>query len=312
MGLNVQAALDIRGSKFPKIPAGGVGLGQTCGGFPFLLRLLATTETASEATPASVVTTVVAGIVVTAIISCIVTTVVTGIVITTIVSGVVVVAAVVPGIVTAIVSGVVITTVVSTIVASVVTTFGDLELDTVVLRTALGNGHEHGLMVRRADHGARPVSAGGKTTGDDGGEQAVVIDGVVHALEEGELPRVRGVGASQRANILDGNVGVTNDVSVTGDLLGRRVVRHGRVGERAGLEVVRAEGDGEVGAGLDSVAGLGESDDGGNHVIAGGDLAHGRGVAGSGRVLLAIGESLARAEVDEVVVITENEKKVAR
>ncbi len=63
----------------------------------------------------------------------------------------------------------------------------DGEVAAIVLGTALGHGHQHGLVVGGTGHAADAVVAAGQAAGDGGGQQAVAVAGVVDALEEDEL-----------------------------------------------------------------------------------------------------------------------------
>lgn len=130
----------------------------------------------------------------------------------------------VSGIPASVISGVptVVVIIVIAIVACIVSssiTSSDLKLDTIILRTPLRNGHQNRLMVRRTNHRASPVHAGGKTAGHHCRELTVVISGLIHALEEGELARVRRGGGPEVTDILDGDVGVADDIAIAGEFL---------------------------------------------------------------------------------------------
>ena len=159
-------------------------------------------------------------------------------------------------------------------------------------------------MVGGTDHGADTVVAGRETAGDGGLELAVAVTGIVDTLEEDELRGVGGVVRVQGvAEILDGNVGVTDDLAGAVEILGRGVVGGVRVGEGAGREVAHLDGDVELLVGLDVLVVLGVLEDGRHHVVLRGDLAHGDTVARTLLDLLAVRQGTALAEVDEVVVV---------
>lgn len=168
----------------------------------------------------------------------------------------------------------------------------------------LGDGHQNRLVVRGAGHGADTVVARGKTTGDGGLQGSLSVTSVVDALEEGELGGVQGRGGVEGvAHVLDGDVGVADDIAAVAELLGCRVVCAVRVGEGAELHVGDLDLDVEVLVGRRLLARDGARDDGRHHVRLGGHLAHGDTVAGSLLLLQAVGQRLARAEVDEVGVV---------
>lgn len=159
-------------------------------------------------------------------------------------------------------------------------------------------------MVGRPGHGADAVVASRQATGDRRGEGALAVAGVVDTLEEGELGRVEGRGGGQRvAQVLDGDVGVSDDVAAA-ELLGRGVVRAVRVGEGAQLHVGDLDGDVEVLVGRGLLAGDGAGDDGRDHVGRGGHVTHHDTIAGALLLLQTVGQRLAGTEVDEVGIIS--------
>ncbi len=176
-------------------------------------------------------------------------------------------------------------------------------VDDVVERTVLRDGDERRLVVRRRVDRCEAVHASGETAGDGSREDAV-RGLVVQALEEDELRRVRGGRLVERGERVDGDVRVAGDVTSSVDRLrGREVVRV-RVREEASVEVTDRHLDGEVLVGGDGRAVLREHELGRGHVRLRRNDTHGRGVARTGRNLLAVRDrqvGQGRAEVDEVV-----------
>lgn len=200
---------------------------------------------------------------------------------------------------------VVVTTLVVVVVAGVVVVASDGELVAVVLSATLGDGHDDGLVVGGGEHGADTVVAGGETACDGGGEQAVAVAGVVDSLEEDEAGGIEGlVGGQVAAHVLDCDVSVADDVTLAVKVLGRSVVGALGIGEGAGGKVVDLNLDVEVLIGFDVVVVGGVDEDGGDHAVLGGDLAHGDTVAAASGLLLAVCQLLALAEVDEVLGVT--------
>jgi hypothetical protein len=158
-----------------------------------------------------------------------------------------VVAAIVTTIVAAIVTTVV-AAIVTTVVAAVV---GNLEPDTVVLGATLSDGHKYRLVVTGGCHAADTVETLGETR---------LVEGLV-------LVRVA-------SKVLDGDVGVSNNLTVTEGLRGG-IVGFVGVGEGSGLQVADLNGELNGTVGLDDVVVLGVSKDGRNHLTGGRDFSHG-------------------------------------
>lgn len=159
-------------------------------------------------------------------------------------------------------------------------------------------------MVGSTGHGADTVVTGGETTSDSSAQASVAVSGVVDTLEEGKLGSVEGLVRSDGvAHVLDGDVSVANDIASISELLGRGVVGVVGVGEGAKVHVCDLHVNIEVLVRLRLLAGHRTCDDGRGHVVLSWDLTHGDTVARSSLVLEAIGQGLARAEVDEVVFI---------
>lgn len=192
-------------------------------------------------------------------------------------------------------------TAVAVVVATLLATNG--EANAVILSTTLSDGHEDGLMVGRGRHAAQAVVAGGETAGDLGREEATAVAGVVDALEKGKLLGVqRLLGVEGLARVLDSDVGVADDDALLVEVLRRRVVGVGGVGEGAGRKVEHLHLDIKVLLGSNVVAVLGVDEDARDHLGGGGNVSHGNTVAGSSADLGTVGQRLALAKVDKVVV----------
>jgi len=130
-------------------------------------------------------------------------------------------------------------------------------------------------MVGRRSHSTATIESRRKTFTNRSLKVTLAISIIVDTLEELEDLRIRGlVGSEASTEVLTGDVGVTNDTTVTVEILGGGVVGLVGVGEGAGDEVVDANGNVEGSVGGDVFAGLGGEDDGGDHVGLGGDLTH--------------------------------------
>lgn len=161
-------------------------------------------------------------------------------------------------------------------------------------------------MVGSTGHSADTVVTGGKTTGDRSAKTSITVARVIDTLEEGELGGVqwlvRGEGVTQ---VLDGDVSVANNVASVSELLGSRVVSVVGVGEGAQVHVGDLDIDVKVLVRLRLIAGYRACDDGRGHVVLRWNLSHGDTVARTLLVLQTIGQGLAGAEVDEVVLISD-------
>lgn len=161
-------------------------------------------------------------------------------------------------------------------------------------------------MVGRASHGADTVGSIGQTTSDGGLELSLAVAGIVDTLEEGKGGSIQWRGGVQVVlHILDGDVGVADDRASGAQLLGRRVVRACRVGEGAQVHVGDLHHHVEVRLRSRLLANLGADDDRGRHLGRRWYVAHGDTIAGSSLLLDTVGQKLAFAEVDEVVVVGE-------
>jgi hypothetical protein len=182
-----------------------------------------------------------------------------------------VVAAIVTTVVAAIVTTVV-AAIVTTVVAAVV---GNLEPDTVVLGATLSDGHKYRLVVTGGCHAADTVETLRETRLEISAQETLTVAGVVDTLEESKLLSVEGLVLVRVASkVLDGDVGVSNNLTVTEGLRGG-VVGFVGVGEGSGLQVADLNGELNGTVGLDNVVVLGVSKDGRNHLTGGRDFSHG-------------------------------------
>lgn len=156
-------------------------------------------------------------------------------------------------------------------------------------------------MVGRTSHGAHTVVTSGQTTSDRRRESTLAVTSVIDALEESELGRVwRRGGVGRVAHVLDGDVGMSDDIATRAELLGRGIVRAVGVGEGTQLHVGDLDSHVEVLVGCGLLASDGAGDDSRDHVSRGGHLTHHDTVTRALLLLQAVGQSLARAKVDEV------------
>lgn len=158
-------------------------------------------------------------------------------------------------------------------------------------------------MVPGGDHCAGAIDSGWQTAFDHSLQETLAVPGIVDALKEGEFRRIGRSGRLQLTDVLHRDVTVANDVSVVVEVLRRGIVVRGRVDEETGLEVYRLHRDVEGGVGGDLVARLRIRNHRRDHVLACRDPAHGDAVARPRRDLYAVGELLARTEIDEVCII---------
>ena len=153
---------------------------------------------------------------------------------------------------------------------------GNCKVLAVLLRSSLSDRHQDRLVVGGTRHGADAVVASGKTAVNDCLKVTLAVSGIVDTLEEGKLLGIkRLLGVEAVARVLDGDVGVADDLALAIELLRGTVVCAGGVGEGTKLHVLELDLDVESGLGLDDIAVLGVYDDGGDHVVNTGDISHG-------------------------------------
>ena len=175
------------------------------------------------------------------------------------------------GIVAAVTTIVTVVTVVATVVA---VASSDGEVLAVVLGSTLGNGHQDRLMVGGGRHGAHAVVASGQPAGDGGRDETLAVSGVVDTLEESELGRIQRCGRAQRVSeVLDGDVGVTDNLAIL-EILRSRVVGARGVGEVAQDHVGHVHGDVERGGRVQVLVVGGADDHSRDHGRLRRDLTH--------------------------------------
>jgi len=108
----------------------------------------------------------------------------------------------------------------------------------------LGNGHQDGLMVSSGVDRRHFVETGRKASSNISSQDTAYGSGV-QALEEDELLGVGRGGLVEGRELLDDDVGVTDDLTLTVDLLGSSEVVLLCVDEGTGLEVGDGHLDGE-------------------------------------------------------------------
>ena len=122
-------------------------------------------------------------------------------------------------------------------------------------------------MIRVGDHRADSIKASGKTSWDGSENLTVRVEGGVDSQEEGEDRGIgRGVGVERTAEILDGDVSVTDDETVSVEEGGCAVVGEFGVCEESEVHALLGDGDGEVGVCGEIFVVAGEDDEGGRHV----------------------------------------------
>ena len=145
----------------------------------------------------------------------------------------------------------------------------------VLLRATLGNRHQNRLVVGGTAHGADTVATGGETASHRGGKPALAVSGIIDALEEGELGGIKWLGRVQRiTGVLDRDVGVTDDLARPIEVLWRRIVGAGGIGERTELHVGNIDLDVEGLERREVVTVLGVENDSRDHPVDCGNLAH--------------------------------------
>lgn len=158
------------------------------------------------------------------------------------------------------------------------------------------------LVVLGRYHGADSIEAGSQATIDGCFQQALAIACVIDTFEEGEGGWIRGrCGVERAAEILYGDVTVSNDLAIAIQVLRGAIIGGRWVGEGTSLQTLCLDSDGEGGIGRNLLAKLGLHEDGADHVRGRWNLTHRNAVAGSIGELSTIGELGTGAEVDEVV-----------
>jgi hypothetical protein len=130
----------------------------------------------------------------------------------------------------------IVATIVTTVVTAAATAAANSESHTVILGTTLSDWHDNRLMVGGRGDGADAVDASRETSIKRGSEKTIAITGIVDTLEESKGLSVGRV-VTIVANVLDGNMGMANDVASLERLRGG-VVGVVRVRERSSLQVV--------------------------------------------------------------------------
>jgi hypothetical protein len=168
----------------------------------------------------------------------------------------------------------------------------------------LGNTSQSGLMVRSGVDREHPVHASGETLVEGSTESAITVKRSIETLEESELCGVKRLRIVEAPQLLNDQVRMSNEDTVSVDLSGSGVVGQLSVGECASLEVLELEFGGEGLVCWDLAKVKGEDEFGGRNLVLGDDASLGDGVARAGADLLAVGEGnvrLGQAEVDKVV-----------
>lgn len=142
----------------------------------------------------------------------------------------------------------------------------ETHVDHVIEGTVLCDSHKDRLVVRRRVDARDPVRALGEAVRYLG-RKHTTLRGIVQALEERELRRVRGRRVLDAVDLLDHDVRVSLDVARVVDLLRRAEVVRRRVHEVARREPADRHLHGERRVRLDCVQVLREHKLGGRHVV---------------------------------------------
>lgn len=159
-------------------------------------------------------------------------------------------------------------------------------------------------MVPSRYDGAYAVHALQQTTRYLSLQTALPIAFIIHTLKVGKFSRVGRVDRTETSNVLNGDVTVPNDIAVLIEVLRGSVICNAGIHEKSSPQMAGLDRDIERLLRRDNVTRLRMGDDGRDHVGRGRYLPHGYAIAGSSRVLTAIGERLTNAEVDKVARIS--------
>ena len=122
-------------------------------------------------------------------------------------------------------------------------------------------------MIRVGDHRANSVKASGKTSWDGSEDLTVRVEWGVDSQEEGEYRGIgRGGGIEGTAEILNGDVSVTDDETFVVEEGGCAVVGEFGVCEESEVHALLGDGDGEVCVCGEIFVVAGEDDERGWHV----------------------------------------------
>ena len=173
-------------------------------------------------------------------------------------------------------------------------------VDCVVEHAMLRDWDEGGLVVRCGVDGREPVRARRETPRYVGRENPI-LGCRIQALEESENSRIRNLGRRERVHLLDDKVAMARDDALAIQLLRRGKVVLLRIHEVPRVQILDRHCDGERRVGLQNVEVLRVCELGSGHLCAGGNIAHRGRVTRASLNLLAVGNRLADAEVDEVI-----------
>ena len=180
-------------------------------------------------------------------------------------------------------------------------------IDSIVKRTMLSDGYEHGLVVCCRVDGRQLVEASRKTVRDIGSKLAA-LGSRVQALEKNKLPGIGRRGLVQGCELFHDDMRVADDLALLIELLGSRKKVLLGVDKCTSLHVLDVHLDRERRVRLDGSKVDGESEFGGRHVVGTWDNTHGRRVARTGGDLLSVGDGkvgYGQTEVDKVVLGSE-------
>lgn len=173
---------------------------------------------------------------------------------------------------------VVVAIVVITVVV-VTTSTTNSEIGAIIQESVLSNRDDNGLMVGCGIDGADAVSSSRETISNVSG-QNTTLSRSVDSLEESEDVGVRWLGLVEAGQLFDNKVGVTDDLTLSIELLRGSKVGRLSIGERAGLHTSNVHLDRERCVLLDRCITVGrEQEFAGRHVLDGRDLTNRGGIA---------------------------------
>lgn len=173
---------------------------------------------------------------------------------------------------------VVITVVVITVVV-VTTSTTNSEIGAIIQESVLSNRDDNRLMVGCGIDGADAVSSSRETISNVSG-QNTTLSRSVDSLEESEDVGVRWLGLVEAGQLFGDKVGVTDDLTLSIELLRGSKVGRLSIGERAGLHTSNVHLDRERCVLLDRCITVGrEQEFAGRHVLDGRDLTNRGGIA---------------------------------
>lgn len=158
--------------------------------------------------------------------------------------------------------------------ASIRTAIGGRKVNTIVETSVLSNGDDHRLVVRGRVDGADTVSSSWNT-GCDISSNLTVDSRSVDTLEESELLGICDGGITQSVDFFDDDMGMTDDLTLSRELLRSSKVILVRIHKVTGFQVIHVEFDRKLGVGGDGTHVGRESKLGTGHIADAGNCTDG-------------------------------------